>query len=313
MSRPAAGSAATSPLRLAGGPLRAAFVGSPVWLDGCLPAASASLQPAAFALSLEGASDLRGELAAFAPHATVVLDPLWLEAELLGDLPGVTVGVLVAGVPALEDHARLEALDRLITFFPALTGEPVGSGRVWRALPPPVSDRHYGEVRELHGAPRVMSLGRSTAYREQMLTPAKHHHDLLQAIHGVHGALLEQLLGEHDVGVYVPPEPGHGFGLQAALHLAAGQLLMSTPLAPAHGLEREIDYLQFDSPEGLVWSLDRLARFPEMHQRVRVRGRMKAEQFRASRLFARLVGDLLADVAAFGRGPAATGAVAPPV
>ena len=46
--------------------------------------------------------------------------------------------------------------------------------------------------------------------------------------------------------------------------------------------------------------LERLARFPEMHQRVRVRGRMKAEHFRASRVFARVVHDLLADVAAFG-------------
>jgi hypothetical protein len=37
-----------------------------------------------------------------------------------------------------------------------------------------------------------------------------------------------------------------------------------------------------------------------MHQRVRVRGRLKAEQYRSSRLFARVAGDLLADVAAFG-------------
>jgi hypothetical protein len=32
-----------------------------------------------------------------------------------------------------------------------------------------------------------------------------------------------------------------------------------------------------------------------------VRGRLKAEQFRASRLFARLIHDLHLDVAAFGR------------
>ncbi len=84
------------------------------------------------------------------------------------------------------------------------------------------------------------------------------------------------------------------------MHLAAGQLLLSELLPYRHGLERGIDYLQVDSPNGLVWTLERLSRFPEMYQRVRVRGRLKAEQFRASRIFARAVHDLLADVRAFG-------------
>jgi hypothetical protein len=65
-------------------------------------------------------------------------------------------------------------------------------------------------------------------------------------------------------------------------------------------LERDIDYLNFDSPEELVWAMDRLARFPEMHERVRVRGRMKAEGYRASWVFGRLLHDLELDVAAFG-------------
>ena len=84
------------------------------------------------------------------------------------------------------------------------------------------------------------------------------------------------------------------------MHLAAGQLLLAETLDPAHGLERNIDYLHIDSPEGLARPLDRLGRFPEMHHRIRVRGRLKAEQYRASRLFGRVLTDLLADVAAFG-------------
>ena len=84
------------------------------------------------------------------------------------------------------------------------------------------------------------------------------------------------------------------------MHLAAGQLLLADTLVPAHGLERNIDYLHIDSPDGLVKHLDRLGRFPEMHHRVRVRGRRKAEQYRASRLFGRVLHDLVADVAAFG-------------
>lgn len=237
---------------------------------------------------------------AFRPDVTVIFDPhTALPAEARGELPGVTLGVLVGDAPAGEGGLAA-SLDRLVSFRPSLTGTRVGGRRIWRAVPPPVADALFGEVRSLHGRPRAITLGRSTAHREAMLMPAKHHHDVFQAIHGVTGAALAQLLGEYDVGIYVGPEPGGGFGPQVALHLAAGHLLLCEHLAPAHGLERNIDYLQVDSPHALVWTLDRLSRFPEMHRRITVRGRLKAEQYRASRVFARLLHDLLADVRAFG-------------
>ncbi|HYM45716.1 MAG TPA: hypothetical protein VES65_06090 [Solirubrobacteraceae bacterium] len=237
---------------------------------------------------------------AFRPHVSVIFDPPSVPVEALRALPSVTLGVLVAGVPEGPAARAVDRLDRLVSFDPALTGKRAGADEIWRAVPPPVSDALYGEVRLLRHAPRAISIGRSSAHRETMLMPVKHHHDLLQVIHGVSGEPLGELLREYDVGVYVAPEPGGGFGHQVGVHLAAGHLLLSEDLRPAHGLERNIDYLQVESPDGLVWVLDRLGRFPEMHHRIRVRGRLKAEQYRASRLFARLTHDLLADVAAFG-------------
>jgi hypothetical protein len=145
-----------------------------------------------------------------------------------------------------------------------------------------------------------MTIGRSSDHRERLLLPAKHHHDLLQVVHGLSGEPLIELLREYDVGVYVAADPGGGFGWQIGTHLAAGQLLLAEAPTPTHGLERNIDYLHFDSPNALVWTLDRLQRFPEMYHRIRVRGRLKAEQYRASRVFARLAHDLIADVRAFG-------------
>jgi hypothetical protein len=236
----------------------------------------------------------------FNPDVTVVFLPTSLPAEALNELPGVTLGVLAGDIhtPGLADIAS--GLDRLVSFLPALTGTKLGATEVWRAVPSPVGDALYGEVRPLCGRPRAMSVGRSTEHREWMLMPAKHHHDLLQVIHGVSGGSLVELLREYDVGVHVSPEPGGAFGPQVGMHLAAGHLLLSEAPTPAHGLERNIDYLHVDSPAGLVWTLDRLARFPEMYQRIRVRGRLKAEQYRASRLFARMAHDLLADVRVFG-------------
>ena len=237
----------------------------------------------------------------FAPHVTVVFDPAALPAELLEAIPGLGLAVMLEQDGEEREPVGLPpSIVRRVSFSPHLTGEKRLGGEVWRSIPPPVGDRFFRAVRPLHQAPRTCSIGRATEHREWMLMPAKHEHDLLQAVHGVEGAELEGLLDSHDVGVHVAARAGGPFGPQVGLHLAAGQLLLSESLEPSHGLEHDIDYLQFDSPDALVWTLERLSRFPEMHQRIRVRGRMKAEQYRASMLFARLSRDLLADVSAFG-------------
>jgi len=290
--------------RLGGGPLRAAFLGPRTWLRNGVPEApvhgfrsrcffSARTDPA-------GAETLR-DVRRFAPHVVVVFDPPALPAALVEALPGAGLGVMVEQEPADREAVALPpSIVRRVAFTPCVPGEQQPGGEIWRSIPPPVGDRFFKPVRDLCEAPRACSIGRSTEHREWMLMPAKHHQDLLQAVHGVEGAELEEVLDSHDVGVHVSARAGGRFGAQVGLHLAAGQLLLSEALEPAHGLEHDIDYLQFDSPDALVWMLERLGRFPEMHQRVRVRGRMKAEQYRASTLFARLSRDLLADVASFG-------------
>ncbi len=304
MSRPAAGSARRDPFRPFGASVRVAVLGEPVWLDACAPPAAAhGLAVQCFPVA--GAGDpgpaLEG-IARLRPHLTVVFDPASMPAAPLGEVGGITLGILVGGAPGDEDVEPLEKFDRLVSFDPALTGSAVGGAEVWRAIPPPISDDLFRAVESPRYPPRAISIGRSTPHREEMLMPAKHHHDLLQVIHGVSGEPLQELLAECDVGVFAAREPGAGFGVQVGMHLAAGQLLLAGELAPAHGLERGLDYLQVDSPDGLVWVLERLARFPTMHQRIRFRGRLKAEQYRASRLLARLAHDVGRDVAAFGRG-----------
>ena len=307
MSAEAVPSVSTVRARPGGQPRRIAFLGSRVWLDGCCPPAvteSLSSTRVEFGARL----DVTRALAAVQecePHVTVVFDPFELPAELLRALPGVTLGVLVGGRPGRRPTQAIDHLDRVVSFRPALTGERFGGARVWRAIPPPVSDALFGEVRRLEDGPRAMTVGRYTRYREAMLSFAKHEHDLLQVMHGVTGPPLIELLRECDVGVYVAPGRGGGFGHQVGMHLAAGHLLLTERLVPAHGLERNIDYVQFYSREELAWALLRLRRFPDMHHRIRVRGRRKAEQFRASRVFSRITHDLLADVAAFGSGGAA--------
>lgn len=286
--------------------MRVAFVGDAALLDAHAPSgASGQLVHERFAVgSIADARLDLARLSQFGADVTVIFDlpsvACALPDECLTALPGVTLGVLTAGEPA--DRTGLEAavVDRLVAFDPVLTGTAVGGAEVWRGIPPPVNDALFADVAPLHCAPRAMSIGRSTEHREAMLMPAKHHHDLLQVCHGLSGAPLAELCREYDIGVYLARQWGGAFGWQAALHLAAGHLLLCETLRPAHGLERNIDYLEIDSPEGLVDKLDRLSRFPEMSRSPRVRGRRKAEYFRASRVFARVAHDLLHDLAAFG-------------
>lgn len=285
---------------------RVAFVGERDRLDGCLPDRIPGLAMLRLDLSQTDRQEMLPAVERFAADAVIVIDPLALPTqtlERLGSLPALTLGLLVDGLPEDDDHAAkaIGTLDRVASLDPALSGAPIGCSFVWRAMPPPVSDALFGQAQRLRRAPRAMSIGRSTEYREAMLMPSKHHHDLLQVIHGVTGEDLAQMLRQYDVGVHLAPRAGGSFGAQAAIHLAAGQLLLTDRLLPAHGLERGIDYLEIDSPEDLEWKLGRLARFPEMYHSLRVRGRMKAEQFRASRVFPRVIYDLFADVAAFGR------------
>ncbi|MDE3070055.1 MAG: hypothetical protein KGJ43_04945 [Acidobacteriota bacterium] len=250
----------------------------------------------------EDGERLAAKIEAVSSEVTVILDPPALPDLAPDALRGLTLGILTEGLAGAEHAGLLEGLDRVVTFDPALTGERLGAGtgRVWRAIPPPVSDSLYAPVRAGHGRPRCMALGRATPHRDTLLVDAKHEHDLLELVQGVGGPLLRELLHAHDVGIFFAREAGAAFGQQIGMHLAAGHLLIAGPLGPAHGLERDIDYLQVDSGRAVAQLLDRIGRFPEMFRSVRVRGRLKAEQYRASRIFPRVVHDLLADAAAFG-------------
>ena len=117
---------------------------------------------------------------------------------------------------------------------------------------------------------------------------------------GMYGARLRELFGRTDVAINLHGEPYPTFENRVCLHLAAGHLVLSEPLSPTHGLEPGIDYVEFRTPADLVGLIAALRRAPGLYASVRARGRMKAEQFRASRMWPRLVADLVRDVKAFG-------------
>jgi hypothetical protein len=149
-----------------------------------------------------------------------------------------------------------------------------------------------------HG--RAVCLGESTEYREAFLLLAKHFYDLRHYAFGLAGERLAQVLGETEVGVALALGPWTGFEPTAALHLASDHLLLAAPLEPPRGLEPGLDHLTFSEPEDLLHLLFEIGNRPAAFEQVRRRGRVRAEEFRASRIWPRVLADLVLDLEAFG-------------
>jgi hypothetical protein len=256
---------------------------------------------------------VREVLHEFRPHVVLVFRPEIVPAGFFSGLEAATVGFLTEPLPrARADHHDLQRrfdelratdasnFDRLIAFDPLIAEKASTIVPIWRSLPLPVSDRYYGSVRPQHSPLRILFIGRSTSHREQFLMPAKHAFDLVHIAHGADAVMLEKLLEEYDVGINLHNEPYPTFENRVCVHLAAGQLVLTERLSPLHGLDPDIDYVEFATPSELLHTLHVLTVFPGIYDRIRIRGRWKAEQYRASRVYPRLIHDLYLDLAAFG-------------
>jgi hypothetical protein len=307
-------------------PLRVAFVGQATFFEACsLGPGPHGLQPRFFEFRRDAdAGALVGELRAFDPDVAIVFRPEIVPPGALHGLRARTVGFLTEPLPRRLDgapvHDDLERrlwelrhvdptnFDRVIAFDPHIAATAHEVVPVWRALPLPVADRYYAPLplpAPTAEPPRPLFVGRSTPHREALLADAKHHAELLHLAFGVDADELQVALETHDVGINLHNNPYPSFENRVCLHLAAGHLVLSEWLHPAHGLEPGLDFVVTQTPGELLHALVSLRRFPAMWHRVRVRGRRKAEQFRASRVYPRLLHDLFADLDAFGTARAA--------
>jgi hypothetical protein len=221
---------------------------------------------------------VREAIARGAPHVVVAL--------------GVPAGTLT-GLPVATLGLGGDGADRVV-------GAPGQTG-VWRSRPLPVDDRLYADVRPADGPPRALCLSGSTERSEDILVSAKHGHDLVHYTHGLTGDALAEALASTDVGIAVAAQETREFAGEALVHLAAGQLLLAERFNPPCGLEAGIDYLPVATRDDIATALTRLGLRPDAYERVRIRGRLKAEEHRASLVWPRLVSDLLEDIRVFGR------------
>ena len=304
--------------RMAAARTRLAFVGQTTFFAACaLGDEHPGFETRFVEFRAGGDADrLMAELDAFAPHVVLVFRPEIVPAGLFAGLRATTLGFLTEPIPRtapgtahpdlqrrLGELRQVDAgnFDRIVSFDPMIAPTSAAAGLpVWRSVPLPVADHFYAPVRDLHGRPKVIFSGRGTAHRQALLDPVKERFEVLHLAFGLADRELGELMEQHDVGVNLHNEPYPSYENRVSTYLAGGLLVISEPLSPEHGLEVGLDYLVADSAAGLLEHLERMARFPGVFHAVRVRGRRKAELFRASRIYPRLVADLRADVAAFG-------------
>ncbi|HEX8123120.1 MAG TPA: hypothetical protein VF549_17850 [Solirubrobacteraceae bacterium] len=223
--------------------------------------------------------------------------PVW---ALKAGAPGERPPQPILDAAAAEERGRLwgpgspgAACDRLVAIDPL---DAVGA-RLWRTIAPPVDDPLFAPVGRAHRPPRIACLAPSTEHREEWLAEAKHLHDVRHVAHGITPDRLPGLLDEIDVGLVAAPTERPTFDHRAALHLAAGHLLVTESLRPLHGLEPGLDLVEAATPDALGRILEAVRTAPDLHRRTRIRGRLKAERFRASHVWSRVLHDFLRDLA----------------
>jgi hypothetical protein len=301
-------------------PLRLAFVGQSTFFEACVlePGVDPRLEPRFY--EFRGGGDVDALLASLErsdPDVIVVFRPEILPAGAFAGIRAAALGFLTEPLPRTGNgggasHEDLERrlwelgnvdgsnFDRIVAFDPLIAETADRVLPVWRAVPLPVSDRYYRPVKAPDPTSPPLFVGRSTDHREWLLTPSKHRFDVLHLAFGVDAARLERLMDEHWLAINAHNDRYPSFENRVCLHLAAGHLVLSEPLSPQHGLEPDIDFLEFRGREHLERILTALQRDATRWQAIRVRGRRKAEQFRASRVYPRIILDLLADLRAFG-------------
>jgi len=227
------------------------------------------------------------------------------DAELAGTASGA--GPLVALSDVRSDGRRplIRWLDR-----PAGPGDtsselviaPAGEG-LWRRAPWPAADALFElappSAASAPSAPASPAAPSSAPVSAALLVGGERGlREALAARAAERGVALRQadrldaaaLAG---VGCVVMAEsPGGALPARAIAVLAAGRLLITPRLETTFGLEDGLDHLEFASPDEALDAVRAFGAAPATFGRVLSWGRLKAEQQRASVVYARLAHDL---------------------
>ena len=296
--------------------MRVAFVGQSVFFAQCsLEAPADGVEPVF--VDFRSAAPPEPMLAALReidPDVVLVFRPEIVPKGAFDGLRAHTIGYLTEPLPRSADdkHPDLQArlrwlrevdpgnFDRIVSFDPLIAQTAASVLPVWRSLPIPVSDSLFADVRKRSRPARLLFVGRPTEHREELLATAKRNHPIVHIGHGLFGERLVRFMSRADVQLNLHNNPYPSFENRVCIALAAGNLVVSEQLSPRHELDPGRDYLEFKTAAELTELMKQLQRDPDAYLDVQHAGREKAEDFRASRVYPRLLREAVADIAASG-------------
>lgn len=302
---------------------RFAFVGQANYFDlVALSSPTSRIDPAFIDFRSGGdIIDLHDQISDFDPDVVIVFGPQTVPRGALRDVDAVRIGWFTEPIARVSSQAELDRIrerdpnksaaqidlerrlleastcdagqfDHLISHDPLQAPTLELIGPIWRSIPLPVDDRFYRDPAPMRTSPSIGFIGSSTPYREQFLTGIKHHYDLRHFAHGLFGDRLLDELIELEIAINLHNLDISTFENRVSLHLAQGHLVLSQPLAPTNGLEADRDFIEFHTPEELAHIVAEIRAYPRAHELTRHRGRRKAEYFRASTVYEKILREL---------------------
>ncbi len=291
--------------------LRVAFVGQSVYFRQCALESTADGIEPTFLDFRSGASaePLLARIRHLEPDAVVVFRPEIIPADLFAGLDAVRIGYLTEPLPrggdAEHEDLRLRMwwleqvdsrnFDLVVSFDPLIAATATSVIPVWRSMPLPVADSVFSPPPARKSTPRMLFVGRSTKHREQLLAPLKARYPLVHIGHGLHREQLRRAMAQADVQLNLHNNPYPSFENRVSIALAAGNLVVSEPLSPEHGLVPGRDFVQVQNAEELLAVAERLHADRDAFLEVQLAGRARAERFRALRVYPPLLREALID------------------
>lgn len=303
-------------------PLHLAIVGQDTYFKSTDPESNDETFRTTFVPFSEGDDEraLRLSLENLRPDAVVVFKPESLVTDCLQGLPTTKFGWFTEPIPRV-DHShndpqterwgasskvgnaadlrrRLEKartvrtsnFDHFLSYDPLIVPTLSHFVDITASYPLPISDKYFSNSAEsfTQNPGGITFIGRLTSHREKFLDRIAHRFNPLIVTHGLHGELLDVVLRQTGTAINLHNLPYPNFENRAAMHLAAGHLLLSEALSPSHGLEAGMDFIEISDPSDLEGRLFEIEMNPDQFSLLAIRGRQKAEYFRATRIFDRI-------------------------